>query len=1544
MFTIDIYNNPTPLSIYLAKADKTILGCLDNIIDQSTASLSIHLNRQYELSFEVTNNDDISNWYSYIHEGMYLYVDHVGFFKMIHPEILNDENKSRKSVKAYSIDSELEDKNIDLSINTGKKTSMEYLVEYDSDETDELVNPYTGIPYDWIVLYNTFPEQLTEFLALLRNGHFGAENANGDIVVSDAEKVQEITDITTLIPRLKNRAIYFDNEDGTKDTNFVEYIIPQYNGETSRNVEFTLPLNRYSYTISIAQIDNCIGVSYVPVTCDLRISYAYVHDGETSHRVCSKRINSPTIQETINRSNGQITSYDYTYVLSDNIYDYQNMLMSAVWYATGISDLENVTIENVYAVTSYKYSYSLTEGNVVSSYILTDLLDGRINYLIQFYTKYRNQLSMLPIILENTGWTVGDIYGVENGDYSLANKKYQFEANETVYSFLTQSLSSSAECIVTFDLLNRKVNLTPVSEIGSDTGIVLGYDNLVNSLKINTEEDRLATRLYVTGGDDLGITRVNFGSPYVEDLGYKMNAVNEDGDKIYVSDSLSEKYNAFKEFREQQREEYITLSKQYETYAAEISEIENRVPNDELSNDWSTFTIDELKAMLTHYKNLLATLKTLYKNEYGDAGLNIDGSIKESYIKTTPYWWDYCAYNSLIDEVTCAIVVYPNYNDQSYWTDEQITLYRNKIKEWETNWSLFGTIELQAKIDTYKQNMDLMLEEQEGVGSGESASIVIRKNSSGYEIKTWNELTTAEKSSYGNTSLLYRYDDYMVYYNNVLSAQAYLETLQTQIDSLKQLQNDIQSQRVAITQSVQYDSYFTADECNTIYRLLRDSDYENENIITTSIDSTSRKIDIMRELLEDAKDKVSETSRPQLVFSVEADNLLGLSEFEPFWDSFNPGNYVLVQYRDKTYVRLRMIGFTFNPCLPSSNSLSIEFSNFTRSRSDYNDWGYLLGNGSGSGGRNSSSGNDGSGGYGESDDIDVTLSNTMLAKLLNSETFGTRVTDIILDTIDVNKITARLATFGGLAQGTTWIDGKCITTGYIKDINYNGLNGGVDNTEGSILNLDTGLFNFGGGRFKYDGVTLSVDGHVKAISLSTGNKTSNLTGQTGLYIDSSGNLYAGSNNEVQIGSSGTLTLGTDKLVFNGSSLSVKGAVSATSLSAGNKTSSATGQTGLYIDSNGNLYAGSNNQTQINSDGTFNLAYGKLVYNGSTLTIDGTVKIGNITLNGLVSDVNDAASDASSAYSYASSAYSAASNAAKTATNFLSVTNSGLVITSSSTNGRCIITSGGMDVYDGSTQIASFGSSIRLGEANSYNMYISGSTVHFRNSSTDRGKIDLNDGGYNLTYRSYGSGVFRTDGDMQIYSGGSTEASSSGGALHIWAGSGGVKIDSAGCGLVLRREVSSNGNGIFRPDGDQSVVSGTSSNRWAAVYCINSNNSTSDRKEKDVTGSISFAHDLIMGLNPVDFYWKHGDHRRTRMGFIAQDVASWCNSRDLNLALYSASYKDDELVPYYGEDVDDNELTWGMCYEQLIAPMVKVIQEQQSEIDQLKEAVNELYSN
>ena len=187
MFNFNKWNISEPLEFFLVKPDGTII-CQLNGIDESSASLTVNLNNQYELSFDYFKYIDIdgklveANGYSDFSVEMEILVSNIGFFRMVYPPYKYDSGMERISISARSIDSVLE--NIDLNyfkINTGENDSLEYLVEYEDGETESLLDNYTGLPYDYIVFYNDFPNLLNTI-----------KNAYSDVVYTDAEDIAEL--------------------------------------------------------------------------------------------------------------------------------------------------------------------------------------------------------------------------------------------------------------------------------------------------------------------------------------------------------------------------------------------------------------------------------------------------------------------------------------------------------------------------------------------------------------------------------------------------------------------------------------------------------------------------------------------------------------------------------------------------------------------------------------------------------------------------------------------------------------------------------------------------------------------------------------------------------------------------------------------------------------------------------------------------------------------------------------------------------------------------------------------------------------------------------------------------------------------------------------------------------------------------------------------------------------------------------------------------------------------------------------------------------
>lgn len=155
--------------------------------------------------------------------------------------------------------------------------------------------------------------------------------------------------------------------------------------------------------------------------------------------------------------------------------------------------------------------------------------------------------------------------------------------------------------------------------------------------------------------------------------------------------------------------------------------------------------------------------------------------------------------------------------------------------------------------------------------------------------------------------------------------------------------------------------------------------------------------------------------------------------------------------------------------------------------------------------------------------------------------------------------------------------------------------------------------------------------------------------------------------------------------------------------------------------------------------------------------------------------------------------------------------------------------------------------------------------------------------------------------------------------------------------------------MFGPGGNGKVTLGQASYRWGQIYSTNASISTSDRKEKkDIVPLDDSAIDFIMALNPVSYKMINGDSGRTHYGMIAQDVEEELDELGMT-AMDFAGFCKDQKYERYEEVVDkvtttrerkvEGEYIYGLRYEEFIAPLIKTVQLQQQEIEELKHRID-----
>ena len=206
-----------------------------------------------------------------------------------------------------------------------------------------------------------------------------------------------------------------------------------------------------------------------------------------------------------------------------------------------------------------------------------------------------------------------------------------------------------------------------------------------------------------------------------------------------------------------------------------------------------------------------------------------------------------------------------------------------------------------------------------------------------------------------------------------------------------------------------------------------------------------------------------------------------------------------------------------------------------------------------------------------------------------------------------------------------------------------------------------------------------------------------------------------------------------------------------------------------------------------------------------------------------------------------------------------------------------------------------------------------------------------------------NGTFTIINSTGIYFRGSTNARLwCDGAQQIWI----AASDESDFKLFLGV---ANKSWMFGPGGNGKVTLGQASYRWGQIYSTNASISTSDRKEKkDIVPLDDSAVDFIMALNPVSYKMINGDSGRTHYGMIAQDVEEELDELGMT-AMDFAGFCKDQKYERYEEVVDkvtttrerkvEGEYIYGLRYEEFIAPLIKTVQLQQQEIEELKHRID-----
>jgi hypothetical protein len=136
-----------------------------------------------------------------------------------------------------------------------------------------------------------------------------------------------------------------------------------------------------------------------------------------------------------------------------------------------------------------------------------------------------------------------------------------------------------------------------------------------------------------------------------------------------------------------------------------------------------------------------------------------------------------------------------------------------------------------------------------------------------------------------------------------------------------------------------------------------------------------------------------------------------------------------------------------------------------------------------------------------------------------------------------------------------------------------------------------------------------------------------------------------------------------------------------------------------------------------------------------------------------------------------------------------------------------------------------------------------------------------------------------------------------------------------------------------PDGDGFYSLGSSSLRWNQVWAMDGTINTSDARDKSNIRDLNYGLKEILRLRPVKFNWKSNPADGDKLGVIAQEI-----KKVLPEVVREWEYKIDEQS---GKKTKVPTEKLGVMYADIIPVLIRGMQEQQTQIEELKQLVNQL---
>ena len=539
--------------------------------------------------------------------------------------------------------------------------------------------------------------------------------------------------------------------------------------------------------------------------------------------------------------------------------------------------------------------------------------------------------TMMNIVLECVpNWKIGHI------DANVATRYRTFDnGSEAVYSFMMNTLQESYNCIFLFDTDSRTINVYDSKMAIKNIPMFLSNLNLISNLEATELSDELVTSLAVYGADDLSIMSVN---PLASDKIYNLDYFISIGD---IPKEIADKWKAWKNAFSVYQKMFVYLFSDFYTaqllYNAESTKLVGL--EDELetmqhimdtyetdhTGDHAT-EIEDLKKQMAakeaeisaqeektkSAENKVDTIEKSmeeiskqcsFENSFTPEELNIlNVFIKEDSIQDSTYVVSYTADNpALCEDISDSnpFTIQINKADL-YRADEYKDLTDEEIKDLgATSENLESILQIQKEIASTHLGYNFFT-----INSG-SISIANTDNSLGISGTIVNSTLSYKDEANEDKS----HDCMVTFY----------------IDSPKITGIEDKGSTTALfvvsgkLTDFQYNNIINSDNQDTMsFRLI-------DGVLTFTYDSTIyQRQSTVQELYDFGVDSLNKLAYPSYDFSVDSANFMMLPEFEMFRKDIKLGRSMNIEFKDGVYLQPILIGVQLNFEDPSS--FSLEFS------------------------------------------------------------------------------------------------------------------------------------------------------------------------------------------------------------------------------------------------------------------------------------------------------------------------------------------------------------------------------------------------------------------------------------------------------------------------------------------------------------------------------------------------------------------------------------------------------------------------------------------